>query len=124
MYRPLLISALAAVTLCAIAQSAPPPAPAPSPAPAVQDPDALPAGAGKDLVQRACVACHNVRRVTAARETKEEWNQTVDKMIEHGAILSDAEADTIVQYLSANFGPPPKTSDASTPSPTPAENPH
>jgi mono/diheme cytochrome c family protein len=121
MYRPLLISALAAVTLCAFAQSAP--APSPTPAPAVQDPDALPAGAGKDLVQRACVACHNVRRVTAARETKEEWNQTVDKMIEHGAILTDSEADTIVQYLSANFGAPAKTPEAPASSSAPTANP-
>ena len=124
MYRPLLISALAAATLCALAQSTPAPSPASPAASAAQDPDFLPPGAGKDLVQKACVSCHTVRRVTAAKETKEEWNQTVDKMIEHGAILTDTEADTIVQYLAANFAPPSKASEAPAPSPAPTGNSH
>jgi len=123
MNRLLLISTLAIVRLCAVAQSTPAPAPAPPPpaASAAEDPDFLPPGAGKDLVQKACVSCHTVRRVTATKATKEEWNRTVDKMIEHGAILTDTEADTIIQYLSANFGPPAKTPSAPA---TPAQNPN
>jgi mono/diheme cytochrome c family protein len=114
------------LSLCyAMAQPAPAPAPtsAPAPAPGKQGGDVLPAGPGKALVLRSCVSCHDVSQVTAQRAGKDQWNKTVDKMIENGAILTDAEADTIVQYLSTNFGPAPAKTPA-TPAAPSAENPH
>lgn len=103
MFRAIAISSLVAVSIYgALAQPSPS---VPATTATKQDPDFLPPGPGKDLVVKYCVSCHSIRNVTAKRGTKEEWNQTVDKMIEHGAPLSDAEADTVVQYLSASFGP-------------------
>ena len=115
MFRSVLISSAAISSLCcALAQTAPT-----STAPAA---DPLPAGPGKEIVQKTCVACHSIQTVTAKRGTKDEWNKTVDKMIEHGAALTDAEADTVVQYLSASF--PAKPANTTGGEPTPSGNSH
>jgi mono/diheme cytochrome c family protein len=71
----------------------------------------LPDGAGKDLVMNVCTVCHELTRITSKKKTKEEWNDTVDKMAARGAKASDEEFDTIVNYLAKNFGkdqPPDK----------------
>lgn len=101
MMKPLIFSALVTLSLCAMAQTANTPV-----ADAKPDPNALPAGPGRDLVQKDCVACHSIRNVTGMRATKDEWNATLNKMIENGANIPDEDADVILQYLSKNFGPP------------------
>ncbi|HEY6342900.1 MAG TPA: hypothetical protein VIY49_15515 [Bryobacteraceae bacterium] len=71
----------------------------------------LPDGAGKDLVMNVCTVCHELTRITSKKKTKEEWNDTVDKMAARGAKASDEEFDTIVNYLTKYFGknqPPDK----------------
>lgn len=70
----------------------------------------LPDGAGKELVMNVCTVCHDLTRITSKKKTKDEWNDTVDKMAARGAKASDAEFETIVNYLTKNFGkePPPK----------------
>ena len=108
---PLVLLVVATVSLCAMAQTTPPPAAPPT----QQELDSLPAGPGKVLVQIFCVSCHSIKTVTSKRGTEEEWDKTVDKMISaHGAPLSDADADTVVNYLSTNFGPstPKSSADA------------
>ena len=64
----------------------------------------LPDGAGKDLVLKVCTACHEATRITSKKQTKEEWNDTVDKMAGRGAKASDEEFETIVTYLTRYFG--------------------
>lgn len=111
---PLVLLVVATLSLCAMAQTTP----APAAPPTKQELDSLPAGPGKALVQKFCVSCHSIKTVTSKRGTEEEWDKTVDKMISaHGAPLSDADADTVVNYLSANFGPSaPKPAADTTPS--------
>jgi len=78
----------------------------------VQAQDDLPDGVGKDLVMNVCTQCHELARITSKRRTKEEWNDTVDKMAARGAKASDEEFETIVAYLTKNFGkdkPPEKS---------------
>ena len=65
----------------------------------------LPDGAGKDLVMRACVKCHNLKIITTKRASEEEWTRSVDNMVNRGAVLSDDEADEVIDYLSHNFKP-------------------
>jgi hypothetical protein len=79
------------------------------PATSVQAQD-LPDGAGKDLVMNVCTVCHEASRFTSKKKTKEEWNDTVDKMAARGAKASDQEFETIVAYLAKYFGkePPPE----------------
>jgi len=64
----------------------------------------LPDGAGKDLVEKVCTVCHDAARIISKKWTKEEWNDTVDKMAMRGAKASDEEFETIVTYLTKNFG--------------------
>jgi hypothetical protein len=64
----------------------------------------LPDGAGKDLVMNVCTQCHDLARITSKNRTKEEWNDTVDKMAMRGAKASDEEFETIVTYLAKYFG--------------------
>jgi cytochrome c5 len=64
----------------------------------------LPNGAGKDLVMNVCTQCHDLARITSKNRTKEEWNDTVDKMAMRGAKASDEEFETIVTYLAKYFG--------------------
>jgi cytochrome c5 len=64
----------------------------------------LPDGAGKELVTKVCTVCHEVDRIVSKRKTKEEWNDTVDKMAARGAMASDEEFTAIVTYLAKYLG--------------------
>src|SRR5579862_2618549 len=64
----------------------------------------LPEGAGKEIVMKVCTTCHGIDHFTGKKKTKDEWNDTVDKMAQRGAQASDEEFDKIVAYLAANFG--------------------
>jgi len=65
----------------------------------------LPDGPGKDIVQRACTQCHDLKVITSKRATEDEWAKTVNDMINRGAVLSDDEADAVIDYLSKHFRP-------------------
>jgi mono/diheme cytochrome c family protein len=65
----------------------------------------LPPGKGKAIVQRSCKGCHALKVVTRKRATKEQWKVLVDQMITRGAEVEDEEFDTLLAYLSRNFGP-------------------
>ncbi len=69
----------------------------------------LPDGAGKDLVMKVCTVCHELTRITSKKRTKEEWSDTVDKMAARGAMASDEEFETIVNYLAKYFGKDPQS---------------
>ena len=64
----------------------------------------LPAGPGKDILTNVCTQCHTLNRVTEKKLAKDEWNDIVDRMAAKGAKASDEEFDTLVNYLTKNFG--------------------
>jgi mono/diheme cytochrome c family protein len=66
---------------------------------------ALPPGEGRDLVAVACTQCHGLGTIVQIRDGAAGWRQFVNYMIMKGAQVSDREADTVVQYLTASFGP-------------------
>ena len=66
---------------------------------------ALPPGEGKPIVERMCSSCHLLKVVTSKRASPEQWAQLVDQMVSRGAEGTDEEVQTIVEYLSKNFGP-------------------
>jgi competence protein ComEA len=70
------------------------------------DADSLPDGPGKAIVVKACLACHDAKKVTSMRGTEDEWADEVNKMMARGAVLSDDEVDQVVEYLAAHFPPP------------------
>jgi hypothetical protein len=65
----------------------------------------LPAGPGRDLVAVACSQCHGLKLIATLRDGPVGWKHFVDDMILRGAQLTPQEADTVVQYLSENYGP-------------------
>jgi mono/diheme cytochrome c family protein len=67
--------------------------------------DSLPDGPGKEIVLKKCVSCHSIQIVTAKHATADDWAQVVSKMVGRGAVISDDDADVIVDYLAAHFGP-------------------
>jgi competence ComEA-like helix-hairpin-helix protein len=72
--------------------------------PAARAQTALPDGEGKNLVTQVCTKCHGIETVTSHRFTKAQWGSEVDTMSSRGASATDAEFDTIVEYLAKNFG--------------------
>ena len=69
------------------------------------DANLLPDEPGKDVVLKKCQSCHSIRTVISRHGTADDWAQEVSKMISRGASISDDEAETIVDYLAAHFGP-------------------
>ena len=72
---------------------------------------ALPDGDGKQLLAVACTQCHGLRPIVMMRDGAVGWKTMVQDMVLRGAQLLPPEADTVIQYLSKNFGPnsaPPK----------------
>lgn len=80
-----------------------------SPAAAVDD---LPAGPGVDLVRDKCLLCHEADLIVQQRLAKPGWVREVDKMIRWGSVLTEAEKNTVVDYLALSF-PQRKSSAAS-----------
>lgn len=65
----------------------------------------FPDGPGRDLVFQTCVQCHDLRNTVSQRKTTDGWKRTVDEMIWRGAPLMADEADIVIKYLAASFGP-------------------
>lgn len=72
---------------------------------AVAQPRDLPPGPNRDLVSRACQACHDLAMVVAATGlTREGWNATIDEMISYGMRVDEENRAKILDYLSNNLG--------------------
>jgi len=65
----------------------------------------LPQGEGRDLVATACTQCHALTPIVGGREGAAGWKNHVYNMVLRGAQLTPSEADTVIKYLTANFGP-------------------
>ncbi len=101
MRRVVVLAAFAALSLATV------------PVAAQQPASALPPGDGRDIVASACTQCHPLTVILALRDGSVGWKRHVDTMVMKGAQLTPREADTLLAYLDANFGPgqrlpPPK----------------
>ncbi len=65
----------------------------------------LPPGEGRDVVASVCTGCHTLNTIVQIRDGATGWRQFVNYMIMKGAQVSQHDSDTIVQYLTTNFGP-------------------
>jgi competence protein ComEA len=66
--------------------------------------DRLPEGEGKITVESSCATrCHTAAVVMRAKRTPTGWEQIIDLMIERGAEVTDADYDTILEYLSQHL---------------------
>ena len=64
----------------------------------------LPNGAGKAIVLNICTMCHDLTRIRRGRRSPEEWEETLNAMLNEGAPLSDDQFPIVHAYLSRNFG--------------------
>ena len=64
----------------------------------------LPAGDGKELVEKQCTACHDATPIVEKKATKEDWTEVVKNMQAYGLAIEDADFAKVVDYLSTNFG--------------------
>jgi hypothetical protein len=62
-----------------------------------------PALDGAALVQERCTRCHGLSRIQAASKTKDEWTNTVNRMIGHGAKLNAEEKMAVINYLAETY---------------------
>lgn len=64
---------------------------------------ALPEGAGKALIVKACVECHGLDRITLRRKDETAWRASVKDMVRLGAELKQDEEAAVVAYLAQHF---------------------
>ena len=60
---------------------------------------------GETLLKDRCTDCHDLDRTTRAQKTREEWDDTVARMVDKGTKLTDEEQTVLVDYLAATYGP-------------------
>jgi mono/diheme cytochrome c family protein len=96
MRPPLIAMILAAVSLIVASIPA-----------AGQETVALKQAPGLDTVEQNCAACHSLDYIVMNSPIQDQngWTATVTKMINVlGAPIDKADAERIVEYLSANYG--------------------
>jgi cytochrome c5 len=62
-------------------------------------------GAGKEILLNTCTLCHDLKRVKEHGATRQQWEETLQAMLNEGAPLSDEEFPVILAYLARNFRP-------------------
>ena len=65
---------------------------------------ALPAGAGRNLVIGNCLICHSATMIEQQHKDSAGWNKNVTQMMAWGAPVRAADKPAILAYLAANFG--------------------
>lgn len=65
----------------------------------------LPPGPMQAKVKAACTQCHNASRITEQHMSRAEWSKQLEKMEGLGAVISDADRNGMLSYLTRNFGP-------------------
>ena len=65
----------------------------------------LPDGPAKDLTRKRCGTCHSAQILAAQDQTRDQWSDTINKMMGMGAQLTEDEFNDILDYLSTNFPP-------------------
>jgi cytochrome c5 len=66
---------------------------------------ALPQGEGRDVIATACSQCHALNVIMAGHDGPVGWKRHVYNMVLRGAQVTPREAETVIQYLTTNFGP-------------------
>ena len=63
----------------------------------------VPAGPGRDLIERSCVNCHDIYMIVGKRRAARDWGDVVSRMADRGAEVTPEELQVIEEYLVANF---------------------
>jgi competence protein ComEA len=65
----------------------------------------LPDGPGKAVTVRVCGKCHSPEKAASLHQDEDGWTDTISKMVKMGAQGSDDDFNTVLGYLTKNFGP-------------------
>jgi hypothetical protein len=60
-------------------------------------------GQGDQIMQSVCTVCHSSDRIVNSHKTQAEWETTVNRMVSHGAVLSDSDKTILLLYLSETY---------------------
>src|SRR5262245_52516708 len=60
------------------------------------------------ILNTACMACHDLRKIQTQALDATGWKKIVDAMIEKGAKVEKDDVPLLVSYLEDNFGPLPE----------------
>jgi len=63
----------------------------------------LPEGPGRAETVRICGTCHPPERGASVRLTRDGWEDVIARMVALGARGTDAELETVLDYLSTHF---------------------
>lgn len=61
---------------------------------------------GEATYKRACTSCHDADIIEQQKLTPAGWTRSVEKMMRWGAAVTDADKQSLVDYLASRFGPP------------------
>ena len=64
---------------------------------------------GRAVTENICSGCHSLDyiRINAPFMNRQTWTASVNKMVQmFGAPIAPNDATTIIDYLTANYGPP------------------
>ncbi len=64
-------------------------------------------GQGRDILNRSCTMCHDMRRIETRAMDSEAWLATINAMLDNGAELNTIEQLILLDYLVRNHGPVP-----------------
>lgn len=64
----------------------------------------LPEGKGRESVAALCTQCHGLDTAVSQRRTRQEWEETVGRMVSNGAQIPLDESKVVIEYLSSHFG--------------------
>lgn len=73
----------------------------------------LPAGDGLATVENVCGSCHGADIVIGSQGSRALWEETVNAMRDRGAYGSEADFETVINYLAKYFGNPVNVNTAS-----------
>ncbi len=90
--------------------AAPPVGPPPGFRPTDETPEALPDGNGRDEAFYLCTGCHGTALVKAQAMHREQWDDTLNWMVEKHKMASPdtATRNLVLDYLAATFPPRPQ----------------
>jgi nitrate/TMAO reductase-like tetraheme cytochrome c subunit len=58
----------------------------------------------QELVEERCVGCHALTIIETSQKTRQEWEETVDRMVAKGARLDDRQVEKVIDYLTETYG--------------------
>lgn len=53
----------------------------------------------RGILEKKCYSCHNINIVLKAQKDKDEWEKTLDRMVDYGAKLNKEERKVLLDFL-------------------------